>query len=185
MGQGGFGTVWKMRTPASMPFFKSHPIVAKKRITNANEKAIQEVEILKKCDHKNIIKYLSSYFDQSTKELGIYMEFCGNGTLKNHVAKNQNFGTELDVYKTIQQLSSALEYIHKKEIIHRDLKPDNILCENNNENGAVNFKLADFGIAKQLVLTNKTENGKLFTTTVIGTPIYMSPEIFRNQKYGI
>ena len=181
MGEGGFGSVWKMRTPPSMQFFKSHPIVALKRINNANEKAIQEVEILKKCDHMNIVKYLSSYFDQSTKELCIYMEFCGNGTLKDHVESNQNFGTESDVCKLIQQLSSALEYIHKKDIAHRDLKPPNILCENT-ENGAINFKLADFGIAKVMTMT---ENGKLVTTTVCGTPTYMSPEMIRDHKYGI
>ena len=34
-------------------------------------------------------------------------------------------------------------------------------------------------------MSNKTENGKLYTTTVVGTPMYMSPEIFRDQKYGI
>ena len=110
-----------------MQYFKSHPIVAMKRIKNANEKTIQEVEILKKCDHKNIVKYLSSYLDQSTKKLCIYMEFCGNGTLKDHVGSNKNFGTESDVCKLIQQLSSALEYIHKKDIAHRDIKPPNIL----------------------------------------------------------
>ena len=173
-----------MRTPHSMNFFNSHPIVAMKKIENSNEKAIEEVEILKKCDHKNIVKYLNSYFNKSTKIICIYMEFCGNGTLKDLIGSNQNFGTELNVCKTIQQLSSTLEYIHKKEIIHRDLKPANILCESN-ENAAFNFKLADFGIAKQLVMNNKNENGDLVTTTVCGTPIYMSPEIFRYQKYGI
>ena len=184
LGQGGFGSVWKMRTPGSMTFLNSHPIVAMKRIKNSNEKAIEEVDILKKCDHKNIVKYLNSYIDESTRELCIYMEFCGNGTLKDHVARNQNFGSELDVCRTIQQLSSALSYIHEKEIIHRDLKPANILS-GNNEYGSFNFKLSDFGIAKQLVVSNKTENGKLYTTTVVGTPMYMSPEIFRDQKYGI
>ena len=102
-----------------MNFFSSHPIVAMKKIENSNEKAIEEVEILKKCDHKNIVKYLNSYFNKSTKIICIYMEFCGNGTLKDLIGSNQNFGTELNVCKTIQQLSSALEYSHKKEIIQR------------------------------------------------------------------
>ena len=46
--------------------------------------------------------------------------------------------------------------IFTKKKLFTDLKSANILCESN-ENAAFNFKLADFGIAKQLVMNNKNE----------------------------
>ena len=69
------------------------------------------------------------------------------------------------------QICYALEYLHKNNIIHRDIKTCNILVSHNNY-----IKVGDFGVSKIL------KKGKL-ASTVIGTPVYMSPEIINSNLY--
>lgn len=57
-------------------------------------------------------------------------------------------------------------------ITHRDLKPENILLSNNV------VKLADFGLAKQIASQNET------LTSIVGSPIYMAPQILQGQSYN-
>lgn len=57
--------------------------------------------------------------------------------------------------------------------MHRDLKPDNILIHSGI------LKLADFGFCKPL------ENQEDTTGTMLGSPIYMAPEILRGETYTI
>ena len=64
------------------------------------------------------------------------------------------------------QIGSALGYAHRRGVIHRDIKPGNILLNADGE--AI---VTDFGIAKVAESPNQTQTG-----TVVGTPVYMSPE---------
>ena len=62
-------------------------------------------------------------------------------------------------------------YLHTNGIIHRDLKPANILLNN----GVC--KLSDFGFAKSL------KNEEVVMKSIVGTPLYMSPQILKKSKY--
>jgi len=55
--------------------------------------------------------------------------------------------------------------------MHRDLKPENILIHNGT------IKIADFSFCK--LLTNKTD----LTQTMLGSPIYMAPEVLKGDPY--
>jgi serine/threonine-protein kinase len=66
----------------------------------------------------------------------------------------------------LYQMSSALGYAHRRGVIHRDVKPGNILLNADGE--AI---VTDFGIAKVAESPSHTQTG-----TVVGTPVYMSPE---------
>ena len=63
--------------------------------------------------------------------------------------------------------------MHNNNIIHRDIKSANIFIDKND-----NIKLGDFGIIKIFEPYNKN------TYTHIGTPLYMSPEIYSNKRYN-
>ena len=69
-------------------------------------------------------------------------------------------------------MSLALYYLHEKKFLHRDLKTQNIFLKH----GRV--RLGDFGIAKILDSTRD------FANTCIGTPYYMSPELFKYKPYS-
>ncbi|MDO4544477.1 MAG: protein kinase, partial [Clostridia bacterium] len=69
-------------------------------------------------------------------------------------------------------ICSALALCGKYSMLHRDIKPDNIFV---NEMG--DYKLGDFGIARQLEKTATFMSKK-------GTYNYMAPEIYKGEKYG-
>ena len=66
---------------------------------------------------------------------------------------------------------SGAKYLHKNGIIHRDLKPANILIKQ----GVC--KLSDFGFAKSL------NHDETIMKSIVGTPLYMSPQILKKAKY--
>src|SRR5262249_41955825 len=72
---------------------------------------------------------------------------------------------------------------HARSIVHRDLKPANIFLDTS-DSGVVSVKICDFGIAK-IRATDALDNKTASLTksgSVLGSPIYMSPEQVRNAK---
>lgn len=67
---------------------------------------------------------------------------------------------------------NGFKYLYEKEIIHRDLKPANILVHD----GV--YKISDFGFAKNLEFGENT-----IMRSIVGTPLYMSPQILAKQSY--
>jgi eukaryotic-like serine/threonine-protein kinase len=80
------------------------------------------------------------------------------------------------------QTASALGAAHKKGIVHRDLKPDNLfVIPDPHEPDRERIKVLDFGIAK-LQQGSAGDSVKTRTGTLMGTPIYMSPEQCRGTR---
>ena len=77
-----------------------------------------------------------------------------------------------DALKLGTDLCRALEYCSVRNILHRDIKPENIFVSSFGD-----FKLGDFGIARQLEKTNSSLSKK-------GTYMYMAPEVYRGEQYN-
>lgn len=101
------------------------------------------------------------------------MIHCEGGEIYTKIkeAKSKHF-SEDQVLDWFVQMCLALYYLHERKILHRDLKTQNIFLKNGK------IRLGDFGIAKVLDSTRD------FANTVIGTPYYMSPELFKSKPYG-
>ena len=95
--------------------------------------------------------------------------------------KKQNYYNEHELIKIIKDLVKTFVQLQRINISHRDIKPQNILVFMNNNNDKTNYKLADFGEAKEfliMIVTNKQ--------TLRGTELYMSPILFyalRSKKF--
>ena len=89
--------------------------------------------------------------------------------LKDHLKSHRM--TERDVIRLGIDLCNALEDCHSRHFYHRDIKPDNIFVS-----GTGTYKLGDFGIASSC--SNLCENRK-----IMGTLLYMAPEVYRNEPY--
>jgi len=101
----------------------------------------------------------------------IVMEYLEGKTLRDILAE-RIFSTE-EIMSIAPMISEALYYAHTQGIIHRDVKPDNIFVL---ENG--NIKVADFGIAKMLKVSDRTH-----TDVIMGTPNYIAPELVKGLSY--
>jgi hypothetical protein len=138
--------------------------------------------------HPNIIEIL----DSGMREDGVpylVMELLEGETLGGRIRRAGALPIR-DAVGFIYQTASALGAAHKKGIVHRDLKPDNlfIVPEPGEESGRIDaelplerMKVLDFGIAK-LQMPQPGDSVKTRTGTLMGTPIYMSPEQCRGTK---
>lgn len=145
-------------------------VIDKKIFSNAyNVKNIQsEIDIMKKVSHENIVKLYDIY--QTANNMYIVTEFCQNGDLFKLLQKRKRI-PEKEAKEYLKNIMNGAKYLHKNGIIHRDLKPANILLKN----GVC--KLSDFGFAKSL---NSEET---IMKSIVGTPLYMSPQILKKGKY--
>ena len=73
------------------------------------------------------------------------------------------------------QMCRALGAAHAKGIVHRDLKPHNVQLVIKAD-GALQVKILDFGVAKILASPDGASSVKTRTGSLMGTPLYMSPE---------
>ncbi len=172
IGQGGMGTVWaaEQTTPVRRK-------VALKLIkAGMDSRAVlarfeAERQALALMDHPNIAKVLDGGLTDSGRPYFV-MEYVKGVPITDYCD-----ATRLSVEERLNlfvQVCSALQHAHQKGIIHRDLKPSNILVAPYDDKPVP--KVIDFGLAKAMhqSLTEKT----LYTAheTVLGTPLYMSPE---------
>lgn len=129
----------------------------------------EEILILKKLKHPNIILLLDWFESQS--DFGIVTEIA-QGELFELLEEDKKFSLKQVKWIAIQ-MAQALNYLHKNKILHRDLKPQNILVSSNNI-----IKLCDFGFAR--VVTQSTQ----MLTSIKGTPLYMAPELVEEKPYN-
>lgn len=129
-----------------------------------------EISLLRKLDHKNIIKLYKVYDDETS--ISLIMEYVPHGNMLKRIL-SQKKSKEIEIAKFTKKLLKVLKYIHSHGIIHRDLKLENILMTS--KTGFCDFKLADFGLA---CYTDKTLKQKS------GSPGYMAPEILRGTSYS-
>ena len=107
-------------------------------------------------------------------ELCIVMEYCGCGDLAQKVERYKRRRQYIDedvVWRYLVQALKALQYLHDKGICHRDLKCANAFIADDGS-----MKIGDMNVSKRL------NQGNL--RTQIGTPYYMSPEIWQNRPYN-
>ncbi|KAL0478209.1 serine/threonine-protein kinase TIO [Acrasis kona] len=169
IGEGSFGKVYKGRRKYTGQTV-AIKFIAKK---GKNEKELtslrQEINILRKLNHENIILMLDSF--ETDTDFCVVMEHA-QGELFEILEDDKKLPEE-EVAKIAKQLVRALHYLHSNRIIHRDMKPQNILI---GTDGAV--KLCDFGFAR--VMSCNT----MVLTSIKGTPLYMAPELVQEQPYN-
>ena len=135
------------------------------------EQFMNEVEILSKIRHQNLVA-LYGCTSQRSQELILVYEYVSNGTVADHLHGNRSKSCLLTwpVRLSIAiESAEALAYLHVSDVIHRDVKTNNILVDENFQ-----VKVADFGLSR-LFPTDVTH----VSTAPQGTPGYVDPEYFQ------
>ncbi|XP_021291981.1 LEAF RUST 10 DISEASE-RESISTANCE LOCUS RECEPTOR-LIKE PROTEIN KINASE-like 1.2 isoform X3 [Herrania umbratica] len=165
LGEGGFGTVYYGK-------LRDGRVVAVKRLYENNyrrvEQFMNEVEILTRLRHKNLVS-LYGCTSRHSRELLLVYEYIPNGTVADHLhgerAKPGALPWSIRLEIAIET-AEALRFLHASDTIHRDVKTNNILLDNN-----FSVKVADFGLSR-LFPTDVTH----VSTAPQGTPGYVDPE---------
>jgi len=143
IGKGGFGEV-KIAQDKVTGQYLAMKIISKKKIFENKLLPIgtieNEIEILKKLDHPNIIKLFE--FAKDNENYYLITELCRGGELFDRIIAMKNF-SELIASKIMRSILSAISYCHNLKIVHRDLKPENLLFDTDKEDAII--KVIDFG----------------------------------------
>ena len=121
--------------------------MALKKIKSTQEKegfpitSLREMSLLQQLSHPNIVKVSEVVVGSSLDKVYMVMEFMDH-ELKTLIESSKF--TVAEVKCLMQQLLSAVTYLHDNFIMHRDLKTSNLLLNNQGE-----LKICDFGLARK------------------------------------
>ena len=171
LGEGSFGKVYKVKERSTGHSF-AMKIVNKSNIDNKskNKNLLNELYILRKCDHPNILKIYEYY--SNDKYWYYIMEYLSGGELYEQIC-HMNYYDEHAAAKIMKQIFSVVSYLNQMNIVHRDLKPENMMLTKNKKN--LEIKVIDFGTACFV-------NDKKLSLQV-GSLYYIAPEILKGS-YG-
>jgi len=128
--------------------------------------------------HPGIVEVLDCDVHASGRAY-IVMEYLEGATLRAAIERSDGGLDLITALRITAEMADALAAAHDKGIVHRDLKPDNIFLASAGPNVPPTVKILDFGVAKLV------ESGDVSTTktgSLLGTPLYMSPEQCRSAS---
>lgn len=174
VGQGSFGSVYKAKNKQTKETVAIKEIKVSASDRKNIESIAQEMRILCSIDHKNIVSYKCSFWNTRKTSIYIVMEFLGGGDLQHRVNKckrRRTYIPESKIWSYFIQMLSGLKVLHDLKIIHRDIKSANTFMSQDLEV----CKLGDMNVSKI------TRNN--MARTQVGTPLYISPEIWQGRSY--
>ncbi|KAK5015347.1 hypothetical protein LTR60_002916 [Cryomyces antarcticus] len=172
LGIGAHGTVDKVQHQLTRELFARKTLRRSHKHPSNITQPSQELEIMIKLKHPNIVEVFAAYFEQST--LNVIMRPVAELNLKEYLNAPQRWPENTQhLGSWLSSLASGLSYIHARNVIHADLKPSNILISSSQA------YIADFGTSREF---NDDES----TTSSICpmTPMYAAPEIVAHQRHG-
>jgi len=173
LGEGGMGIVYEAE----------HPVIGRKvaikllHLSLAQDSEVvarffNEARAIHTVGHEHIVEIMD--FGQTADGQPYFiMEFLAGEAMNDRIARNVL--SPVEACELADQICRALGAAHEKGIVHRDLKPHNVQLLPTNS-GRIHVKLLDFGVAKIMNAADLSQSVKTRTGSLMGTPIYMSPE---------
>ncbi|XP_055690101.1 calcium/calmodulin-dependent protein kinase type 1 isoform X2 [Lutzomyia longipalpis] len=146
-------------------------IIDKKALKGKEDSLENEIKVLRRLTHPNIVQLLETYEDKS--KVYLVMELVTGGELFDRIVEKGSY-TEKDASGLIRQVLEAVDYMHDQGVVHRDLKPENLLYYSADDDSKI--MISDFGLSKM------EDSGIM--ATACGTPGYVAPEVLAQKPYG-
>lgn len=183
LGEGAFATVYKA-TDQKTDTTVAVKVICAKKLSHSKEQSnlfMREINVLHELKGEHIVRLLD--VKRTPNNFYIFTDYCDGGDLESKLKAKYEF-TEQEACSIIYQIADAFVTIQglpimnslgqKVTVMHRDIKAANILFHQ----GKV--KVADFGFAKFVEDTSPSQKN-----TLLGTPLYMSPQILNQEGYGV
>lgn len=171
LGSGTYATVYKAYAKKDAREVVAVKCVAKRSLNKASvENLLTEIQILKGVRHPHIVQLRDFQWDADN--IYLIMEFCAGGDLSRFIHARRVLPEKV-ARVFVQQLASALQFLHERNISHLDLKPQNILLSSLER---PHLKLADFGFAQHMSPWDEKH-------VLRGSPLYMAPEMVCRGQY--
>ena len=177
LGGGGFGVTYRAQQP------KEGKVVAIKTL-NANvqgkpnfrelqTKFVNEALSLARCSHPHVVQVYEVFPEMAGNiELWCMVMELIDGTNLAEYLEDNGILSEAKALPMIQQVGSALSFVHNQKFTHLDIKPQNVMLRKRGFEAV----LIDFGIARQV-----TAPGKLRTNSNSGTECYAPIELLEKR----
>ncbi|MFC1643277.1 serine/threonine-protein kinase [Myxococcota bacterium] len=178
LGQGGMGSVWRaehaaLGTPAAVKLMSPEIV----QNPDALGRFQREARAAASLRGAHVVQILDFGVDEGVPFTA--MELLEGETLGHRLARVKRLEPSAAA-KILWAVGKAMTRAHKLGIVHRDLKPENIFLAREGDEEVP--KVLDFGIAKQLPLSNLAGPPATQTGALLGTPYYMSPEQLAGKR---
>ena len=169
LGQGKLSSVSLVHNNKNIYAIKA---ISRKRVEREKTLAkylVNERKLMLSLEHPFIVKMVKSL---KNKHFCFFLvEFINGINLGEYLTNRESKQNKYETQFYIGSILLMLEYLQKKYIAHRDIKPSNIMIDQNGY-----LKLINFDSAKVI---------KDYTSTIIGTPHYIAPEILQGNGYSL
>jgi len=186
LGAGVFATVYKAYDEKNNNAAVAVKVIPAAKLLESEDQYnlfMREIDVLRQIKGDHIVQLLD--VKRTPNNLYIFTDYCDGGDLQKPIKAKQVF-SEKDACIILKQIADAFVSLDRLHIVnskgiritlmHRDIKPANILFHK----GKV--KVADFGFAK---LIDDVDKDIRKPHTLLGTPLYMSPQILNDESYSI
>lgn len=170
IGEGQFGTVYKAKNIKTGNYF-AIKVISKSLFKNnklMRRQLKRETMIMSQSRHENLMFLHRSF--ETDRNYYLVLDYCEGGDLENFICRHKiKYFSELEAINVIRQIMRGFQELRARNVMHRDLKLENIFIK------GANVILGDFGAAKVV---------KEMTSTTVGTPLSMAPEVMAGDDYN-